>query len=93
MGVGQRRGGTASKKQLFLGWMWKDKAGGSAVLQENRDNQAERSSGKSGKGVGDDFLGANLMGFLPEGRVAKVHPAKTSCLTCVQVCKGPLSLA
>lgn len=26
--------------------------------------------------MGADFLGANLMGFLPEGRVAKVHPAK-----------------
>lgn len=58
--------------------------------KEWRDNQAERSINKSGKVVGAAFLGANLMGFLPEGRVAKVHPAKTSCLTRVQVWKGPI---
>lgn len=34
MGVGQRRGGTASKNELLMGWMWKDKAVGSAALQE-----------------------------------------------------------
>lgn len=47
---------------------------------------------EKGGGVGADFLGANLMGFLPEGRVAKVHPAKMSCVARVQVWEGPLSL-
>lgn len=102
MGVGQSRGGTASKKQLLLGWMGKDRAGGNAGLQEKAERVGalaggvERQPGReeqSGKGVGADFLGANLMGFLPEGRVAKVHPAQTSCLTRVQVWEGPLALA
>lgn len=85
-----------------MGWMWKDRAVGSAGLQGEAKRVGavaegvERQPGReeqSGEGVGADFLGANLMGFLPEGRVAKVHPAKTSCLTRVQVWKGPLSLA
>lgn len=42
--------------------------------------------------VGADFLGANSVEFLPEGRVAKVHPVKTCCLTRVQVWQGRLSL-
>lgn len=101
MGVGQR-GGTASKKQLLMAWMWKDRAVGSAGLQEKAERVGavaegeERQPGReeqSGKGMRADFLGANLMGFLPEGRVAKVHPAQTSCLTRVQVWEGPLSLA
>lgn len=43
--------------------------------------------------MGADFLGANLLEFLPEGRVAKVHPVQTCCLTRVQVWQGLLPLA
>jgi len=43
--------------------------------------------------VGADFLGANSMEFLLEGRAAKVHPVKTCCLTRVQVWQGLLPLA
>lgn len=57
--------------------------------EEWRLQQAEGagSTEKSAKGtgVGVNFLGANLMGFFPERRVAKVHPAKTCCQTCVWV--------
>lgn len=52
--------------------------------EEWRLQQAEKPAKGTGVGV-NLLLGANLTGFLPEGRVAKVHPAKTCCQTRVQV--------
>lgn len=48
MGVGQSRGGTASKKQLLTGWMWKARVVGSGVLKEKaeRVGAVERQPGR-----------------------------------------------
>lgn len=50
MGVGQRRGGTASKKQLLMGWMWKDEAVGSAVLKEKAKRLGAVAEGEGMEG-------------------------------------------
>lgn len=57
--------------------------------RERRLTQAEEAGGgvKSVRAAAG-FLGANPMEFLPEGRVAKVHPAK-KCL-CASL-PGPLT--
>lgn len=33
-----------------------------------------------GPGVGVNFLAANLLGFLPGGKVTEMHPTETSCV-------------